>query len=103
MSSTLITVCVAIVLLIIVLLARASSVEKREREDKVLLKYRALDQHRSHMELLNRLSGAATSELEVYVKTAESELDIAENEFVEGAIAPFWDAIERAASQLAGC
>lgn len=43
----------------------------------------------------------AASELPVLLGTAEGFLDEAEHEFNDGAFAPFWDAIERAAFDLA--
>lgn len=85
---------------------RRRSAEEAQRRDAEAQRLAALDAERQRA-LTGRLSSilsqsqVSASRIPALVQSAEDSIGHAEAEFQEGAFAPFWDAVERAANQLA--
>ena len=74
--------------------------ERLRGEEEQRLKW---EQHSIQTNLTNIVSASkkAAAELPELVRNAEQSLNNAEHEFKDGAFAPFWDAVEKAAFKLA--
>ena len=75
--------------------------KQREREEQAR---RVAEQQRALAVRLNDLVSDSTrtaATLPNLVRSAETTIDLAEQEFEDGAFAPFWDAVEQAANKLA--
>lgn len=83
---------------------------RRQEEDRCKQKAAAAEEHRRKAKekrmfwevakITDSISGAFKG-LSFCVLDSENALNIAENEFIEGAFAPFWDAVENATKALA--
>lgn len=82
---------------------RASRLRAQQEADDARKKQHDTEQERltrtlSHMVLSAR---EAVENLPSHISQAEAALDLAEEEFSDGAFAPFWDAVEKAVTSLA--
>ena len=82
----------------------AAEAARRAREEAE--RQRDLAEQARYLTELNSLNQRAIEAFEVTPQTieaAERHLDRAEEDFADGAFAPFWDSVERAATSLGAC
>lgn len=73
---------------------------EQDAQDALNAERNRLNEERNSLSILLGYSQSTFRTLQELLSAAHSHLDMAEQEFSEGAFAPFWDAVERAANKL---